>query len=459
MRWPNRVDLSRDRRSISRDGSGRPVPEREERLGSDGEAPGSGRRFSVLPWPTDSLPWICSSPDWWAAQAIASGCAARWSPVRHHAAGPVGRPSAPLLPPWPRDHVRHRGRNRRGVGLLRPRRGVGCSPPVDSPRRYRRADRADGAFGRRLAAVGAADRGTRPLPRRPGGSRATRGRGGRPGRRLPPRDGDGTAPLRDGLHRAPLRGAIGDGRRLPADGFVRGFLAMAAFGRERFPPGSCSAKWCGGGTAPARGAGEGRRRPTRRRRGDVRRARVSPVSGNTAMAGLRALSPRGAGGIRDPGDDRRDGDDLLLPGCRSIHGILRSEGLTDFYARRHGWTPGPPESARVSARRVRRGRRASGRQARPISSSPDPLRLLRLAHRAVPGEDDRHPLRPRQFRNRQARISWNPSEPPSETSSWRSARSGTRRTPRIAPPAESPFDGKRRTCCCASGPRRSSRCR
>ena len=57
--------------------------------------------------------------------------------------------------------------------------------------------------------------GSASVPRRPRRGRATRGRGGRPGRRLPPRDGDGTAPVRVGLHRAPLGGALRDGRGLP----------------------------------------------------------------------------------------------------------------------------------------------------------------------------------------------------------------------------------------------------
>ncbi len=34
-------------------------------------------------------------------------------------------------------------------------------------------------------------------------------------------------------------------------------------------------------------------------------------------------------------------------GCRAIHGLLHSEGLGGFYARRTGWTPGPPETSRV----------------------------------------------------------------------------------------------------------------
>ncbi len=44
-----------------------------------------------------------------------------------------------------------------------------------------------------------------------------------------------------------------------------------------------------------------------------------------------------------------DGKETIFccPGCRAIHGLLRSEGLSGFYTRRKGWTPGPPETARV----------------------------------------------------------------------------------------------------------------
>jgi len=33
---------------------------------------------------------------------------------------------------------------------------------------------------------------------------------------------------------------------------------------------------------------------------------------------------------------------FCCPGCRSVHALLVSEGLDGFYARRRGWTPGPP---------------------------------------------------------------------------------------------------------------------
>lgn len=48
--------------------------------------------------------------------------------------------------------------------------------------------------------------------------------------------------------------------------------------------------------------------------------------------------------------DTIDGKETVFccPGCRAIYGLLRSEGLSGFYSRRKGWTPGPPETARVS---------------------------------------------------------------------------------------------------------------
>ncbi|MBP2689300.1 MAG: heavy metal translocating P-type ATPase, partial [Deltaproteobacteria bacterium] len=60
-----------------------------------------------------------------------------------------------------------------------------------------------------------------------------------------------------------------------------------------------------------------------------------------------------------------DGRETIFccPGCRAIHGLLRSEGLTGFYARRHGWTPGPPESARVPLDAFDGTVRTSGRRA------------------------------------------------------------------------------------------------
>ncbi|HSL91671.1 MAG TPA: heavy metal translocating P-type ATPase metal-binding domain-containing protein, partial [Candidatus Limnocylindrales bacterium] len=35
---------------------------------------------------------------------------------------------------------------------------------------------------------------------------------------------------------------------------------------------------------------------------------------------------------------------FCCPGCRAIYRLLHSEGLADFYRRRSGWIPGPPET-------------------------------------------------------------------------------------------------------------------
>jgi Cu2+-exporting ATPase len=47
-------------------------------------------------------------------------------------------------------------------------------------------------------------------------------------------------------------------------------------------------------------------------------------------------------------------------GCRGIHALLRSEGLTAFYSRRTGWVPGPPESAPLEAAAFAQAVRAEG---------------------------------------------------------------------------------------------------
>jgi Cu2+-exporting ATPase len=49
--------------------------------------------------------------------------------------------------------------------------------------------------------------------------------------------------------------------------------------------------------------------------------------------------------------DTVDGREAFFccPGCRGIHALLRSEGLSDFYARREGWSPGPPAETPLSA--------------------------------------------------------------------------------------------------------------
>lgn len=51
----------------------------------------------------------------------------------------------------------------------------------------------------------------------------------------------------------------------------------------------------------------------------------------------------GGGAVRE----EADGTDLRFccDGCRNIYALLHREGLSDFYRRREGWTPGPPETA------------------------------------------------------------------------------------------------------------------
>jgi P-type Cu2+ transporter len=108
-----------------------------------------------------------------------------------------------------------------------------------------------------------------------------------------------------------------------------------------------------------------------------------------------------------------DGKETIFccPGCRAIHGLLRSEGLTGFYARRHGWTPGPPESSRVPLDAFDGAVRASGRQAEAdlVISGIRCASCVWLIERYL----GRRPgiLSTRvNFATGRARVSWDPSE-------------------------------------------------
>jgi len=48
--------------------------------------------------------------------------------------------------------------------------------------------------------------------------------------------------------------------------------------------------------------------------------------------------------------DEIDGERKVFccPGCLGVFRLIRSEGLQDFYARRQGWRPGPPEKERIN---------------------------------------------------------------------------------------------------------------
>jgi len=54
---------------------------------------------------------------------------------------------------------------------------------------------------------------------------------------------------------------------------------------------------------------------------------------------------------------------FCCPGCRGIFALLRSEGLEGFYARRQGWTPGPPENSPISAEAFAEAVRVEGETA------------------------------------------------------------------------------------------------
>ncbi|MBE0607399.1 MAG: heavy metal translocating P-type ATPase, partial [Deltaproteobacteria bacterium] len=108
-----------------------------------------------------------------------------------------------------------------------------------------------------------------------------------------------------------------------------------------------------------------------------------------------------------------DGKDTIFccPGCRAIHGLLRSEGLTGFYARRHGWTPGPPETARIPLDAFDGIVRTSGREAEAdlVLSGIRCASCVWLIERYLGGRPGVLSTRVN-FATGRARISWNPSE-------------------------------------------------
>jgi Cu2+-exporting ATPase len=108
-----------------------------------------------------------------------------------------------------------------------------------------------------------------------------------------------------------------------------------------------------------------------------------------------------------------DGRETIFccPGCRAIHGLLRSEGLTGFYARRHGWTPGPPETARVPLDAFDGAVRASGRhvEADLVIFGIRCASCVWLIERYLGGRPGILSTRVN-FATGRARVSWDPSE-------------------------------------------------
>ena len=102
---------------------------------------------------------------------------------------------------------------------------------------------------------------------------------------------------------------------------------------------------------------------------------------------------------------------FCCPGCRAIHGLLRSEGLTGFYARRHGWTPGPPEAARVPIDAFDGAVRASGRRAEAdlVISGIRCASCVWLIERYLGGRPGVLSARVN-FVTGRARVSWDPSD-------------------------------------------------
>ena len=157
-----------------------------------------------------------------------------------------------------------------------------------------------------------------------------------------------------------------------------------------------------------------------------------------------------------------DGKETIFccPGCRAIHGLLRSEGLTGFYARRHGWTPGPPETARVPLDAFDGVVRVSGRQAEAdlVISGIRCASCVWLIERYLGGRPGILSTRVN-FATGRARVSWDPSQTGIGDVVLAIRALGYTPSPPNRSPPETPFDGRRRICCCASAPRRSSRCR
>ena len=108
-----------------------------------------------------------------------------------------------------------------------------------------------------------------------------------------------------------------------------------------------------------------------------------------------------------------DGKETIFccPGCRAIHGLLRSEGLSGFYARRHGWTPGPPEGSRVPLDAFDGAVRASGRQADAdlVISGIRCASCVWLIERYLGGRPGILSTRVN-FATGKARVSWDPSK-------------------------------------------------
>ena len=121
------------------------------------------------------------------------------------------------------------------------------------------------------------------------------------------------------------------------------------------------------------------------------------------------LEVPGASATRETVDGRET--IFCCTGCRAIHDLLRSEGLTGFYARRRGWAPGPPESARVPLDAFDGAVRASGRHAEAdlVISGIRCASCVWLIERYLGGRTGILSTRVN-FVTGRARVSWDPSK-------------------------------------------------
>jgi P-type Cu2+ transporter len=98
-------------------------------------------------------------------------------------------------------------------------------------------------------------------------------------------------------------------------------------------------------------------------------------------------------------------------GCRGIFSLLHTEGLTGFYARRQGWTPGPPEAALVPLDMFEGAVRTSGAEAEAdlVISGIRCASCVWLIERYLGGRPGILSARVN-FATGRARVSWKPSE-------------------------------------------------
>jgi Cu2+-exporting ATPase len=119
------------------------------------------------------------------------------------------------------------------------------------------------------------------------------------------------------------------------------------------------------------------------------------------------LEISGAAALRETVDGREAF--FCCPGCRGIHALLRSEGLEGFYARREGWSPGPPADTALSAEAFADAVRTEGGEA-TVDLAVSGIRCAScgwLIERYLGGRPGVRSVR-MNYATGRARISWDP---------------------------------------------------